>query len=251
MKALLRTVAVVLVGATAAAPSVAALEKYKEWDRGPEFLYFATDEERAAWKKVASDAEAEKFIALFWARRDPDLATPRNEFEERVEALVKLADERFGLRGRRGALTERGKVLIVVGPPRQIVARDRTPAASPDEPATTGRIVETTFVYEGDRLPPWAGQKKLEIAVEVDQGRGTETFANLSQFAALEKTAVGAALLHPELAAPPAYPTREEIETAQRAAPAATSEASRGPSFRRPSARPSRRCRRRPPARSP
>ncbi|MGE5346235.1 MAG: GWxTD domain-containing protein [Acidithiobacillales bacterium] len=231
MKALIRAVAVVLIGAAAAAPSRAALEKYKDWDKGPEFLYFATDEERAAWKKASSDAEAERLVALFWARRDPDLKTPRNEFKDRLEALVKLADERFGLRGRRGALTERGRVLIVIGSPKQIVTRDRTPAASPDEPAAAGRIVEYTFVYEDDRLPPWAGQKKLEIAVDVDQGRGTETFANLSQFAALEKTAVRAAILHPELTAPPAYPTREEVEAAQKAASAAVSEASRGPAL--------------------
>jgi GWxTD domain-containing protein len=225
MKVLLRSAVLLLLGAGAIAPSRAIVEKFSEWGRGPEFLFFATDDERAAWKKVSSDAEAERFIALFWARRDPDPKTAENEFRDRVEALVKLADERFGLRGRRGALTERGKVLIVIGPPKQIVTRERTLAGSPDEPAAIERIVRYTFVYEGDRVPPWSGQEKLEIAVDVDPGRGTETFANLGQFAGLEKKAAEAALLHPELTESPVVPAPEEMEAGRKEAAAAASEA--------------------------
>ena len=96
---------------SAVQPALAALDKYKDWDKSPEYQYLATDAEKKDFKKVASDAEAEKFIALFWARRDPELKTPRNEFRERFDALVKVADERFAIGRKRGALTERGKAL--------------------------------------------------------------------------------------------------------------------------------------------
>ena len=223
MKTLCRMMAVATFAATVAAPAFAALDKYKDWDKGPELLYFATDDEKAAFRKLATDDEAEKFIALFWARRDPDLKTPQNEFKDRVEALVKLADERFALRGRRGSLTERGKVLIVLGPPKQIVSRQissSSGAENPqkgDEPQIPGpRTIQYTFIYEEDRIPAFAGAKKLEIVVENDQARGAETLMKASQFAALQKKAVEAALVNPALKEPPVYMTREQYEAEQK-----------------------------------
>ncbi|HEY5190475.1 MAG TPA: hypothetical protein VII77_00715, partial [Candidatus Deferrimicrobium sp.] len=55
---------------SAAFPAFAALDKYKDWEKSPASVYLATDAEKKDWKKVASDEEAEKFVALFWARRD-------------------------------------------------------------------------------------------------------------------------------------------------------------------------------------
>src|SRR5664280_319867 len=109
-----------LLSAVAAFPSLAALDKYKDWEKSPEYAYLTTDDEKKEWKKIASDQDAEKFIALFWARRDPDLKTPENEFHERFETLAEKADELFPLGRKRGALTERGKAFILIGPPKSI-----------------------------------------------------------------------------------------------------------------------------------
>lgn len=233
MKTITRTVGLFLLVAVAAAPSLAALEKYKDWDKAPEFQYFGTDDEKAAFKNLGTDAEAEKFIALFWARRDPDVKTPQNEFRDRVEALVKTADETFPLRGRRGSLTERGKVLIVLGPPKRISSRDVTPSAgttggSPIDVGSVGaRTIEYTYIYEDDRLPFFADQKKLEVVVELDQARGSETLRKAGPFAALQRKAVQAALVSPTLKEPPVYKTREQVEAEQKAA----SEAAKGPAL--------------------
>ena len=219
MKILSRFLAVAAFAAIAAAPATAALDKYKEWEKSPEFQYFATDPEKAAWKKISTDAEAEAFVALFWAKRDPDLKSPTNEFKARIEALVKAADERFTLRGRRGALTERGRVLIVVGPPKQMVSRERS-----------GAVVQT-FVYDEDNLPPWADQKHLEIAVEVDQSLGSESLLDVGKFTAYQRKAVQAALVHPELLAPPVFVSKERVEAEQKAAVAAAADAAKGPAL--------------------
>ena len=119
-RTILSALSLLLLSVAAAFPSLAALDKYKDWEKSPEYAYLATDDEKKEWKKIASDQDAEKFIALFWARRDPDLKTPQNEFRERFEALVKKADELFPLGRKRGALTERGKALILIGPPKAI-----------------------------------------------------------------------------------------------------------------------------------
>ena len=51
----------------AACASAATLSKtYKAWDKSPE-AYFLTSEERAQWKNVHTDAEAEKFVGDYLA----------------------------------------------------------------------------------------------------------------------------------------------------------------------------------------
>lgn len=44
------------------------MAKYKDWDKTPE-AYFLTPAERAEWKKVSTDEDAEKFIGLYFAKR--------------------------------------------------------------------------------------------------------------------------------------------------------------------------------------
>src|SRR5512140_2035837 len=127
-------------------PAAAQLEKFKDWDKSPAFTYYATDDEQKAWKGVKSDAEAEKFYNLFWGRRHPDYKnTAQNAFRLRFDALATKADELFGLgtKGeksyRRGALTERGRILIVLGPPKSMInAASASPAMAPGAGAEEG-----------------------------------------------------------------------------------------------------------------
>jgi hypothetical protein len=60
-----------LAGIAIAASALAELTKNKDWDKSPE-AYFLTPAERTEWKKVATDEEADKFIALYYARRGGD-----------------------------------------------------------------------------------------------------------------------------------------------------------------------------------
>jgi GWxTD domain-containing protein len=102
------TLFLLCVGAFAANLS----EKYKSWDKSPD-AYFLTSEERAQWKKVHTDAEAEKFVADYFARRSPDLP---GLLKERVA----VADKYFSAGKVKGSETLRGKVIIVFGPPSQL-----------------------------------------------------------------------------------------------------------------------------------
>src|ERR1035437_9786714 len=59
----LRRAPLALVLLLAATPCLAALDKHKDWEKSPASVYLATDDEKKEWKKIASDEEAEKFIA--------------------------------------------------------------------------------------------------------------------------------------------------------------------------------------------
>src|SRR6266851_7921222 len=54
---------------------------YKKW-LTEDVVYIITDEERQAWKRLATDEEREQFIEKFWLRRDPTPDTAENEFKE-------------------------------------------------------------------------------------------------------------------------------------------------------------------------
>ncbi len=91
-------------------------QKYADWPNGPAGLLM-TKQERAAYSHVTTDEQARQFIDLFWAKRDPNLSTRLNEFKRDFDARVAAADRMFAEKGVRGALTDRGKVFILMGPP--------------------------------------------------------------------------------------------------------------------------------------
>jgi GWxTD domain-containing protein len=236
----LRRAPLALVLLLAATPCLAALDKHKDWEKSPASVYLATDDEKKEWKKIASDEEAEKFIALFWARRDPDIKTPRNEYRERFEELVKLADERFALGRKRGALTERGKALLLIGPPKEIRAKATSSADTPVggtsgagqfTGAGGGAPVIYTFVYDKAHLPPWADVPSQEIGFIVDVALGTEALVDVSPARRLENKAVQVALVNPQLKEVPVYKTKEQVAAEQKAAADKAAEQSKGPAL--------------------
>jgi GWxTD domain-containing protein len=95
--------------------------QHQEWGSGPVQWIMTADEQRQ-WKQLATDDDAEKFIQLFWARRDP---TFKDEFDRRVLD----ADQRFPDYNSqhemitRGSMSDRGRVLIVVGYPEKVKQR--------------------------------------------------------------------------------------------------------------------------------
>jgi GWxTD domain-containing protein len=74
-----------------------------------------TADETAKWKAITSDAEAQSFIDLFWARRDPTPATPANEVRDDFEARVAATDKAFTYKGTPGSMTDRGRTVVVLG----------------------------------------------------------------------------------------------------------------------------------------
>lgn len=217
------------------------LTKLKEWDRSPEFVYLATDADKKEWKTVKTDEEAEKFVAVFWARRDPDIKTPANEFKDRFEALVAKADELFKLGRLRGALTERGKAFILVGPPRSIgkgTSRAGGQAGQEGARANTSEIDSAgprtqidnyEFKYEPEQLPKWAEQKILTLRFTVEPSRGIETVTEWAQLKKLSAKAAQVALVNAALKELPVYKTKEQVEAEMKAAFEAAAEKERGP----------------------
>ena len=91
-------------------------------------VYIIQPDERAAFLKLATDAERDHFIQQFWDRRNPHPEDPRhNAFKDEHYRRLAYADERFVAPPIPGWRTDRGRIYIVYGPPDEIETRWKRP----------------------------------------------------------------------------------------------------------------------------
>jgi len=77
-----------------------------------------------------------RFLAEFWAGRDPSPGTPSNEMRESFYAAIAYADSSFRERGRiltPGWKTDRGRVYARYGEPDDVLRRQQQGYAPPYE----------------------------------------------------------------------------------------------------------------------
>ena len=168
--------------------------KYKEWASSPQ-AYFMTKAERLQWAGIVTDADAEKFVAEFLAKRGPG-------FAEQVADRAQNADKYLTIgKTKPASQTLRGKVIVLLGPPSAIknetkkgrVDRSGTPNMAMDVTASDSgpqvgdmiqvaqqsgmsgkqQYVEYTLTYSGENLPP-VYAKGVTIKVQVDPSTGDD-----------------------------------------------------------------------------
>ena len=89
-------------------------DKYRQWVL--EVDPILTQEEKKAFLELTKDYQRDAFIERFWAVRDPNPRTGRNEFRERWEAKVQQARLRFpDLRD------VRARIFLLNGEPAEVV----------------------------------------------------------------------------------------------------------------------------------
>lgn len=207
--------AIVLV----AASSFAALApQYQEWGSGP-VQWIMTGEEQRDWKRITTDDEAEKFIQLFWARRDPTPGTPLNEFKADFEARVADADARYadhdstGNVITRGAMSDRGRVLLVLGYP-QILNR-----AARDILKSEGR--REIWLWERETAAPKFDLPRVEVVFVEDPKMIFHRDTQRHDFLNATPAALRKMIVSPGLKEVPEWAKAQAMTQAMAAAPAA------------------------------
>lgn len=146
-----------------------------KWRQGP-VKYLLTRDEDAQFRKLKSDDERKAFIEQFWSRRDPSEGTAANEFKDLFSKRLAMADQRFGGGGGEGWEDDRGKAVLLIGPPDRIemhqseAAAGGAPqgppgAASPDA-SSSAPLRRATFIYDRPVLPGATAPLKLEFTEE-------------------------------------------------------------------------------------
>ncbi len=117
---------------------------YRKW-LNEDVLYIITDEERTAFKRLATDEEREQFIEQFWLRRDPTPDSQENEYKEEHYRRIAYANERYAS-GIPGWKTDRGRIYITFGPPDEIESHPS--GGTYERPYEEGGGTTSTFPFE-------------------------------------------------------------------------------------------------------
>ncbi|HYC91485.1 MAG TPA: GWxTD domain-containing protein [Thermoanaerobaculia bacterium] len=183
-------------------------------DLGP-LQFLLTKEEAAAWKNVKSDADAQAFLDLFWARRDPTPGTPQNEYRAEIEARIKYADEQFNRERVRGALTERGRALIVLGAPQRVDRTRQGEGANIDMNSDLQRdqaLAEAVqrWTYEGEGVREVFGLPRAELRFIDRSGRDEKYVLEPSRIdiPKARERAIARSITQPNLTSAPAMPAQ-------------------------------------------
>lgn len=76
--------------------------------------YLITKQEKKIFVNLTTPQERAEFIKDFWKKRDPEPNTEVNEYQEEYLDRIEEANQLFG---KNGWLSDRGRVLIILGPP--------------------------------------------------------------------------------------------------------------------------------------
>ena len=136
---------------------------YRNWGDSA-VSYLMTKQEKTDWESLKTDAEAQAFIEVFWARRDPTPDTPVNELRQQLEPRIADADKRFGFENTPGSQTDRGLVYALFGEPTQIVTRTTKPVTSGTMTQFQRPINIETWTYRNAAAERVTGTKGLDVA---------------------------------------------------------------------------------------
>lgn len=216
MRTILVATAVMILMASAAVAATPA--KYAEWAEGP-VKHLMTGAEKAAWNAIGTEKEADAFVALFWAKRDPTPGTPANELKDEFDRRVALSDQFFTTKRTRGAMTDRGRVLILLGPPFDQGAQGPAARAPRNQELSTvdgwdgavrgprGESAKLTWTYAQDKKPKFINRKEFEIWFVDDQGDGQFQIAKSPRMdpEAVLQEAIQSLIFAPDLTVAPVY----------------------------------------------
>jgi GWxTD domain-containing protein len=171
------------------APAVEAQKmdkEHKKWLEGVKPIILA-DEEKT-YKDLKDKGDQDEFQKIFWARRDPDLETPANEYQAEYEAARAAADTKYRIGATPGSQTDCGRIALLLGEPDEV---KRLPGEGP-----VARRTAETWTFR-DR--PGLKFKDGHVEIDVDEN------CNLPQgarFAEQLARVAEAKIAHPNLGFP-------------------------------------------------
>lgn len=121
-------------------------DRYEKWVDNEAVLLLSQDEVKE-FKSLKTDEERDKFIELFWARRDPSPGTKGNEFKEEWYKRLKYVEENFKSGPKKGIKSDMGRVYMYFGPP----SRTRGGAGGTKAESTGGSQIEAppqAWIYQ-------------------------------------------------------------------------------------------------------
>ncbi len=171
-----RSGVLVLLALTLLRPAAAAAQKMDNDDK--KFLSdvrpLMLPDEESTYKKLKDKSDRLEFQKIFWARRDPDLATPQNEYQEQYLKDRAAADAAYRIGGLPGSTTDCGRVFILLGKADEV---QEVATASP------GLRAPQTWIYKDKPGRTFQGGRAA-IAFDADCRGSSDLNTQLDRIAA-------------------------------------------------------------------
>jgi GWxTD domain-containing protein len=106
------------LGAPAAVLAQKMDKEHKKWLEDVKPIMLA-DEEKT-YKDLKDKSDRDEFQKIFWARRDPDLETPANEYQSEYQSAKAAADSKYRIGGTPGSQTDCGRIVLLLGEPDEV-----------------------------------------------------------------------------------------------------------------------------------
>jgi GWxTD domain-containing protein len=170
----------------------------EKWAEGP-VQWLMTADDKRAWGQLTSNGERAEFVEKFWEARNPKPETGDNTFRTGFERRAAFADARFVQdEKRRGSLTDRGMVFVLLGPPTYGGRRPILTGEDTDEHAGmsfadpyTGRPGENApesnmnyqevWHYRRELLPKGVSYLQVDVVFITKKGYGANVLQRESQ----------------------------------------------------------------------
>lgn len=116
------------------------MDKYEHWLK-EEVALLITQEEEKEFLKIKTDEQKDKFIEIFWAKRDPSPGTKENELKDEWYQRLEYVNRSYTRGPKKGWHSDTGRVYMYLGPPSQTSAappriREEPMGGSQQEPAS-------------------------------------------------------------------------------------------------------------------
>lgn len=127
------------------------------WAEGP-VRWIITADELRRWHDLAIGSDWQEFVDRFWEARNPRPGNADNVFKTTFDRRVAFADANFiQAEARRGSLTDRGMVFVLLGPPAYVGRRPIRAGEDANEAAGLSRVGSrgTSFAQLEAGGPSW------------------------------------------------------------------------------------------------
>jgi GWxTD domain-containing protein len=146
------------------------------WGTSPEFAILATAAEHDAWDRLGDDDARARFIDDFWRKRDRDPETEENAYRDEVMQRIAFAASAFreGNDGE-GALSDRGKVFVLLGVPSRVYRKPLTRGDGAFIPQRSPILIDGSleqWIYFREQLPHPIPAYQVEFRFITQEGYG-------------------------------------------------------------------------------
>ncbi len=139
-------------------------------------ISLVASEEELALYDILSPRGKSMMLDKFWLRRDPDAATPANEFEDEFWKRVAYAREYFTTPITEGMRSDRGKVYIKYGPPQDI--EDHSAGTAVTSVESSSWSTEPYIVWKYPATNETGGRRMLFVFIDQDADGEYNVFAS-------------------------------------------------------------------------